>query len=380
MSASGVQLLLMMGPTVAVPVAKPVAAALRDVEITHTDGESSAFQLSFVLSRDNPLGMALEVLLALPIFSVFSRVVITVLFNSTPHVLMDGIITTQQSRPGTEPGTVLLTLTGEDVSIMMDREDVNAAHPLQPDVAIVNKLILKYAKFGLIPLVIPPTAMGFPLPTDPPPTQNGTDYAYLTDLAKKYNYVFYVMPGPAPLTNIAYWGPKIRVGIPQKALTVDMGHATNVEDLSFEHDARKPTTYSGDVKDPLTGKRLPILALLTAQVPLASLPTLATNFTHVKRVQVRDSGTDYLSATAEYMAKVEESTNEVLTGRGSVDAMKYDAVLSPRGLVGVRGAGLLYDGFYYVKSVTHSLRKGSYSQEFVIVREGLGTTTPVVRP
>jgi hypothetical protein len=293
---------------------------------------------------------------------------------------MDGIITNQQSRPGPEPGTVLLSLTGEDVSVMMDREDVNAAHPVQPDIVIVNKLILKYARFGLIPLAIPPAAMGFPLPTDPPPTQNGTDYAYLNELAEKYNFVFYVMPGPAPLTNIAYWGPKIRVGIPQRALTVDMGHATNVEDISFEHDARKPTTYTGEVQDPLTGARLPILALLAAQVPLASMPTLATNFTHVKRVQVRDSGEDYLSALGKYMAKVEESTDNVVTGRGSVDALKYDAVLAPRGLVGVRGAGLLYDGFYYVKSVTHTLRRGSYRQDFVITREGLGTTTPVVRP
>ncbi len=35
-------------------------------------------------------------------------------------------------------------------------------------------------------------------------------------------YVFYVEPGPAPGTNIAYFGPEIKVGIPQPALNVDM--------------------------------------------------------------------------------------------------------------------------------------------------------------
>jgi hypothetical protein len=49
-------------------------------------------------------------------------------------------------------------------------------------------------------------------------------------------------------------------------------------------------------------------------------------------------------------------------------------------LVGVRGAGLAYDGLYYVNSVTHSLKRGEYKQNFSLSRDGLVSNTPVVAP
>jgi hypothetical protein len=55
-------------------------------------------------------------------------------------------------------------------------------------------------------------------------------------------------------------------------------------------------------------------------------------------------------------------------------------VLRARELVGVRGAGITYDGLYYVKSVTHNLQRGSYTQNFTLAREGLISLTPVVVP
>jgi hypothetical protein len=77
---------------------------------------------------------------------------------------------------------------------------------------------------------------------------------------------------------------------------------------------------------------------------------------------------------------MDSSMDSVLTASGELDTVRYGALLQPRSLVGVSGAGLLYDGFYYVRSVTHSLSRGSYRQRFTLGREGLGTTTPVVRP
>ena len=49
-------------------------------------------------------------------------------------------------------------------------------------------------------------------------------------------------------------------------------------------------------------------------------------------------------------------------------------------LVGLRGAGLTYDGFYYVKTVAHSISKGQYKQKFTLTREGTVATTPAVIP
>jgi hypothetical protein len=49
-------------------------------------------------------------------------------------------------------------------------------------------------------------------------------------------------------------------------------------------------------------------------------------------------------------------------------------------MVGVRGAGLAYDGLYYVNSVTHNLKRGEYKESFQLSRDGLISNTPKVVP
>jgi len=58
----------------------------------------------------------------------------------------------------------------------------------------------------------------------------------------------------------------------------------------------------------------------------------------------------------------------VITASGSLDVLRYGRPLRARGLVGVRGAGFAYDGLYFVKSVTHSLKRGEYKQNFNLTR------------
>ena len=47
-------------------------------------------------------------------------------------------------------------------------------------------------------------------------------------------------PARCPGTSIAYWGPEVRIGVPQPALTVNMDADTNVETLSFSYDGLAP--------------------------------------------------------------------------------------------------------------------------------------------
>jgi hypothetical protein len=53
-------------------------------------------------------------------------------------------------------------------------------------------------------------------------------------------------------------------------------------------------------------------------------------------------------------------------------------VLKARGLVGVRGAGMSYDGLYYVKSVSSMLKRGEFKQNFTLTRNGIVSLTPTV--
>jgi hypothetical protein len=77
------------------------------------------------------------------------------------------------------------------------------------------------------------------------------------------------------------------------------------------------------------------------------------------------------------MAKASKAS-DVISGSGSLDVLRYGRPLKARQLVGVRGAGLTYDGFYYVKSVTHNIKHGEYKQNFVLSRNALISNTPLV--
>ena len=58
--------------------------------------------------------------------------------------------------------------------------------------------------------------------------------------------MFYIEPGPVPGTSIAYWGPQVRVGVLQPALTINMDAATNVESLQLRFDGLARTQYTID--------------------------------------------------------------------------------------------------------------------------------------
>ena len=79
------------------------------------------------------------------------------------------------------------------------------------------------------------------------------------------------------------------------------------------------------------------------------------------------------------MGLAEASKNaEAVTCEGSLDVTRYGGVLKARQLVGVRGAGPAFDGLYYVKSVTHKIKRGEYKQDFSLSRNGLVSTVPTV--
>ena len=79
------------------------------------------------------------------------------------------------------------------------------------------------------------------------PSQHSTDLSYIIELASRYGYVFYIEP-QAPGINIAYWGPPNFVGMPQKALSVNMDPETNVTSINFQYNALAPTMMNGQIQ------------------------------------------------------------------------------------------------------------------------------------
>jgi len=202
-------------------------------------------------------------------------------------------------------------------------------------------------------------------------------------MARRFGHVFYIIPGPAPGTNTAYWGPRAGPNLPQSALSVNMGPNTNVDSISFKNDAMAPAVTGGMVQDRLTNVPLPVagvpLQSLMNVPPLAAMPSWVVNQPNVRTTMFRESGLNYAEALTRAMGAA-DAASDVVTAEGELDATRYGDVLQARGIVGVRGAGFTYDGFYYVKRVKHSIRRGQYRQRFMLTREGIGATSPVVVP
>ncbi|MFI0793742.1 hypothetical protein ACH4OY_13780 [Micromonospora rubida] len=379
MALLGVTLTVLIGRSAPVPAPPALVESLDRVEVTTSDSGRSGFQITFAAGRSTLADLVDYPLLTSPLLFPSNRVVLVAGFGGRPSVLMDGVITHRELIPGSEPGTGTITITGGDVSAMMDLEQKTVEYPAQDETVIVTRLIADYAAYGLTPLVVPPPSIEPPLAIDRIPVQQGTDLSYLTELASRYGYVFYVQAGPAPLTNLAYWGPPIRVGPPQPALTVNMGAETNVERINFRHDALTPTVVTGHVQDRYTNRTLPVRSLATLRPPLAARPDWLVNQPAVRTTRFRDSGLSAIGALARAQGAADDSVDS-LTATGTLDASRYGHLLTARGLVGVRGVGWQHDGFYYVKDVTHHLSRGEYTQDFTLTREGVGSTTPVVRP
>jgi len=399
----GAHLTLMMGPMLAVPVPLPLAEALVGVEVTHTDQGRSGFQLQFQVGRSGPLDLVDFPLLANPLLKPFTRVVVVVRFGLLPEVLIDGVITQISLTPSDEPGASTLTATGEDVSVMMDLIQLKMPYPAMNEGAIAAVVIARYAAYGLVPAVVPPFMIDVPVPTRRIPQQNGTDLEFLRTLAQRYSYVFYVEPTAVPMVNKAYWGPPVHAGIPQPALSVNMGPATNVASITFSYNALSPTMIVDLQQDPDTNVTTPVVAPpVSIQPPLALLPAAAANLgrvrtsllsttresvkgvmssEHLTRPEAEAAiGLSMLQAQVRSQATVQASLDHTVSATGELDALRYGSLLKARGIVGVRGAGFTHDGNWYVQSVTHTIRKGEYRQRFALSREGVGSLLPLVRP
>jgi hypothetical protein len=239
----------------------------------------------------------------------------------------------------------------------------------------VLTILGKYAAFGILPEVIPVPVPDIEVPVQRIPKQKGTDLAYMKQLADEAGYVFYVTPGPLPGMNQAYWGPQVRVGTPQTALNVNLDSWTNVESLNFRYEPQSSVLPMVYIQDQTTKALLPI-----AIPPVTPFnPPLGVVVPTPQKIEpLKDTAkASPAQALMRGMARAVQ-TADVVTGEGSLDVLRYGDILRARSLVGVRGAGIAFDGMHYVDSATHRLKQAEYKQSFVLKRNALIASLPVV--
>jgi hypothetical protein len=366
--ALGIRLIVRLGSTL-LPPPPELLNAITSVNVTNEGSGQDGFSITFTLTRRfGDYNLLVPGLLDPP-----KRVVIGVAMGVVPEVLIDGVITHHQVSPSADPGASTLTVMGRDFSEVMNFAEQNQQYKNQPDDVIFRQIIARYSEYGAVP-VAAPALRSPPIELVRTPTQTKTDLAYIRELAGENGYVFYI----EPITfgaNTAYFGPQVRGGPPQRALTFNMGAASNVTSINFSHDALAESVPTGQLAEPNSGVVIPI-----PPVPTPKVPPLGLQRTVLRTTIQREVGNLPLDQAIIAQVRAIMSAPDAVQGSGQLDAVRYGSVLRARKLVGVRGVGARFDGLYYVNRVTHAISRTSYSQQFSLSREALYPTVPAVIP
>jgi len=369
-----VRLQLFTGPAVPIPAPKFVIDSLREVTVESGSGDTqSGFELVFDVDRKSPLNTLFLLTggASIPLL----RVVVAVTVGGTTEVLIDGVMTHHEIQTGGPIST--LRVKGKDLTAVMDYLPLDGVpYPAMPPAVRVLVALAKYAFLGCLPLVIPSIVEDIPIPIERIPRHQGTDYAYVKALAEQVGYVFYVDPGPVPGVSKAYWGPEIRLGVPQPALNAGLdGPHDNVTSLSFSFDKEKKELPVVFIQEPNSKAPIPIPIpdVTPLNPPLGVVPPLPPKI----KLLTDTAKLNPLAAVMRGIGYAGTHADSVFA-TGSLDVTRYGRVLRSRQLVGVRGAGDAFDGLYYVTKVTHQIKRGSFTQSFGLARNALISTLPVV--
>lgn len=336
--------------------------ALVGLEVRNSDRDFDNFGLSFRLGRESVSDYDL---LRNGYLSPPNRVVVTVIMNGRPYVLIDGAITRHNAIPSNRPGESVLQVYGDDISCMMGREERSDVYRNQSDSAIVTTILGRYARYGFVPDVTPTSET--PVETERVTTQQGTDLEFIHELAQRNGFVFYIEP-TAPGISTAYWGAEQRSGLPQPPLTINIGPDSNLDSsLTFDFDADAPQEPQVSIIEPNSKIAIPV------PLPSGLLPSLSSRPAQpLRRSLPRDTANLSMAQALLRGLTGRGRSSDAVETHGEVDAMRYGHILRPRRLVTIRGAGDTFNGTYYVRQVTHRIKRGEYKQAFILVREGLG--------
>jgi hypothetical protein len=354
------------------PAPQQVMESLTQVQVSIAAKGKSGFDLSLAVSKSSPV---LTDMLPSGYFDPPTRIIIAVNVGGTRLVLIDGVITAQEMVPSDEAGKSMLSIKGQDVSQMMELIDLSGLpFPCMPPEARVALILAKYLPlYGVVPLIIPSVLLDVPNPLDEVPAQAGTDLEYVESLAHTVGYTFFIQAGPLPGLNLAYWGPMLRTRIPflpqPDPIAIGWDGRSNVESLQFGFDGTQKTLWLVLVQAS-TLSPIPIPIPVPDITPLS--PPLGQKSPTPLKIAPMSGLAKYkpLQAAGIALGRAAEGAN-IVHGQGTLDVLRYGGILPARSIVEVRGAGITYDGEYFVESATHTIKPGSYKQSFTLTRNAL---------
>ena len=339
-------------------------SALSRVEVTNDAPDGDGFQITFTLSKDTAdrLQLCSERRL-----NPSTRVDHRRPPRRRPEVLIDGVITHHQLAPNNEPGTSHAHGHRQRLQLMLDLEEKNEKYENQPDFVIVTQLIAQLRAVRAGPAGHADDDV--PIELDRIPRQHETDLRFIQRHGRAQRLRLLHRAGHARRQQ-GVLGPGVASACPQPALTLDMGA------LGEPHVAASSprTRWRRSARRARSSSRSPRL-----RIPIPSSPRCTCRRSRcqptpaLRKAITRDTAQPATRPGGHGGVGGGNQSPDPVTGEGEIDTVRYGNVLRARRSVGVRGAGLSYDGFYYVRRVTHTDRaRRVHADSFRLSREGTG--------
>lgn len=276
--------------------------------------------------------------------------------------LIDGPIVNADSGMSTEPGQSMLTLTVQDNSVFLNREDSIFRFENLLDHEIASQI------FGEAEQITSTDIEETPSPTSgstPVVVQRGTEMQLLRFLARRQGMHAYVLPGDAPGASVGCFKtfPTEPDGLPLLTLT---GSDRNLTSFNPRTNAQRParvTAYSVSLLDK------------TITRSTSSFDSLDLLGEEQSFQQAENTANQILCPSSEDAVDLDRAVQaEALNSSfatevtGSIMSDCYAGVLTPYRIVTVSGVNRRQSGNYLIHQVTHQLTRSGYSQSFTLKR------------
>jgi phage protein D len=292
--------------------------------------------------------------------------------NDGLDAVFDGYITSVDVNLGSQSGGSHLDLTAMDTSVLLSLEEKIVTWPNLADSDIVQQIVSGY---------------GVQVKADTTPTvhqerdttimQRGTDIQLVRELAQRNGHEFYFETDKDSSSVVAYFRAPQLDGTPQPDLAIQFGDQSNLRSFSARVIGQRPLnvkTQQLDVKANSTNTAQVSDTQLTklgdkdvSALVGGPLGALVTPKDAQAQMLVLGPPTSDATELRTVAQAVRDEAGWFITATGEVNGNAYQAVLRPRRLVLIKGAGKPFSGKYYVTSVVHELKMDtscSYTQRF----------------
>jgi hypothetical protein len=305
------------------------------------------------------------------LFAPWTPVKISADFQTHIEEIFRGFITTPKPSYPNSAGETRLELPMQDESCALDREHMRKVWgdkgPIS-DKAILEEMVR--------PLHISVDTTSGQGQSSRSLSQDATPIVFLRERAAANGYDLMFAGGEV------YFGPKRLEGVPQAAIMVYAGKATNCLNLEITEDGQRPDAVQYD-QAPQKDGTTPVTDTVKVNVRALGKNPVAQAGANVGTPSVWRISREGDETEQESKVRAQALVNEHsfrIRANGEIDGSLYGNVLQAGRTVTVDGTGERHGGTYFVDKVAHRFSQDGYKQQFELMRNATGEDASALGP